>query len=100
MLVFELGMGALVFTVCGWSILHIARSGAVSGRMGGKWTRYDAPGTYWLCISALTAGLSAGAFLLAAGLGTPNVSATIVAVLIAAGSLIAVGRYGRREAAR
>jgi hypothetical protein len=48
----------------------------------------------------LAAGLSAGAFLLAAGVGASIAAAATFAVVVAAASLIAVGLYGRREAAR
>jgi hypothetical protein len=91
----KLSIGALVIAVCGWSILQIGRTGVVRGRMGGEWSRKSSVGIYWLSASALAAGLFAGALLLSAGFGASGLPAAAIAFVTAAGSLTALGRFGR-----
>jgi hypothetical protein len=95
-----LAVGLVLSAVCGWSLLTLARSGIVKGRMGGAWARDGSPATYWLSVATLAAGLSSGAFLLVAGLGATGAAAASLAVLVAAGALIGVGLFGRRGPAR
>jgi hypothetical protein len=95
-----LALGLILSAICGWTLFTIARTGVVKGRMGGAWARAENPATYWLCVASLVAGLASGAFLLAASLAASPAAATAIAVLVGAGSLLAVGLYGRRDAAR
>ena len=92
-----LGVGALLAALCASCLLQIARSGLVKGRMGGAWSRRRRPATYWLSAASLAAGLAAGVFLFAAGLGASDGAATAIAGATAAGALLAIGRYGRAE---
>jgi hypothetical protein len=91
----EAGLGALLSFICAWSILQIARSGVVRGRMGGKWTRKGSPWVYWLSVSMLGAGLGAGVLLVIAALGASSFLAAAVAAATAAGSLIALACKGK-----
>ncbi|HEX5265060.1 MAG TPA: hypothetical protein VFW13_16135 [Phenylobacterium sp.] len=91
----KLIVGALVVAICGWSILQVGRVGAVRGRMGGEWSRKDSAGIYWLSASALAAGLFAGALLVSAGLGASSLLSAAIAFATAAGSLMALARFGR-----
>jgi hypothetical protein len=95
-----LALGLLLSAICGWTLLTIARSGVVKGRMGGVWARTKNPATYWLCVASLVAGLASAACLLAASLGASRAAAMAVGFLVGAGSLLAVGLFGRRATVR
>jgi hypothetical protein len=91
-----LGAGAAVTCACGWTIVQIARSGALRGRMGGTWHRAQRPGLFWLTATILAAGLWAGVLMLSIGLGAPPPLAAAVASALAAASLVALAGVGRK----
>src|SRR4051812_45797161 len=91
----KLTIGALAMAICGWSILQIGRTGVVRGRMGGEWSRKRGAGAYWLSSWVLAAGLFAGTMLLSAGFGASSLLTAGLALVVAAGSLIALARFGR-----
>jgi hypothetical protein len=91
----DIVLGASLSAVCAWSMLQISRSGVVRGRMGGAWTRRQRPAAYWLSASALAAGLGAGVFVAAAGFGAASPLAATLASATAAGSLVALSRWGK-----